>query len=121
MLGATAPACRSPRRQAAPSRARFEALLTHQTFDPMQPTGHPFGDQVMPHAPSAIGPVTRHEARPHLDRKLFVGPGSFAAWPCQPRIKATTRDTERPAEPSRRPDSPVLRDEGELHVLSFAK
>ena len=44
-----------------------------------------------------------------------------AARPGQPRIEATPRDTERPAQPPRRPDHPVLRDEGELHVDSFAK
>jgi hypothetical protein len=39
----------------------------------------------------------------------------------EPRVAAAPRDTERPAQPSRRPNHPVLRDEVELHVDSFAK
>ena len=61
----------------------------------------------------------------HLDHSvgadLFVGSAAPAARPLQPSIEATARDTERPAYPIRRPDSPVLRDEGELHVDFLAK
>ena len=49
-----------------------------------------------------------------IERALNHVSGSFG-------IEPTSRDTERPAQPSRRPDHPVLRDEGELHVDSFAK
>jgi hypothetical protein len=35
--------------------------------------------------------------------------------------EAASRDTERPAQLVRRPDPPVLRNEGEFHVDSFAK
>jgi hypothetical protein len=36
-------------------------------------------------------------------------------------IEPASRDTERLAQPTRRPDPPVLRNETELHVDSFAK
>jgi hypothetical protein len=48
--------------------------------------------------------------------------GFLTAWICGPEIvPPTPRDTERPAQPSRRPDPPVLRNKTELHVDSFAK
>ena len=100
---------------------RFEALLAHQALDPVQPAGHPFRDQVVSYTPGTVGPVAGKEAGPDLRTQFFAAAAALAAWPCQPSIEATTRDPERPAHPSRRPDSPVLRDEGELHVLSFAK
>jgi hypothetical protein len=57
-----------------------------------------------------------------LLRKMFAS-GEVT----QPRVGYYTasgvcrRDTERPAQPFRRPDPPVLRNETELHVDSFAK
>jgi hypothetical protein len=45
---------------------------------------------------------------------------ALTARPRQPRIEAAPRETERPAQPPYRPDSPVLRDEGELHTDSIA-
>jgi hypothetical protein len=108
-------------RQPTPSGTRFKALLAHQTLDPMQPAGHPLSDQVMPHTPGAVGPITGEEAGPHLRGQVFVAAAAPAAGPHQPGIEAATRDPERPAHPSRRPYGSVLRNEGELHVLSFAK
>src|SRR5262245_16455222 len=53
--------------------------------------------------------------------KLFIATAAPTARSLQPGIEATPRDTERPAQPIRRPDSPMLRNEPELHVDSFAK
>ena len=75
----------------------------------------------MPHAPGAIGPVTREEAGANLHAQLFIAPAPLTARSCQPGIEATPRDTERLAQPIRRPDPPVLRNKTELHVDSFAK
>src|SRR5205823_14677256 len=77
--------------------------------------------QVVPHAPGAIGPVARKKASTDLRAEILVALDASAAWPCQPAIKPTSRDTERLAQPFRRPDPPVLRNETELHVDSFAK
>src|SRR5712691_4471855 len=87
----------------------------------MQSARHTLGDHVVPHAPGPIGPVAGEEAGANLHAKLFVAPAALTARSCQPSIEAAPRDTECPAQPFRRPDPPVLRDEGELHVDSFAK
>jgi len=109
------------RRQATPARACFKALQPHQSLDPVQAAAHAIGQQVAPHPPGAIGAVARQEACAHLCAQLFVLMAACAAWPGQPGVESTARDTERLAYPYRRPDPPVLRNEGELHVLSFAK
>ena len=62
------------RRQTPPSRACFEGLQPHQSFDPMQPARYPFGEQVVPHAPGAIGPVARKEAATDLRAEILVAP-----------------------------------------------
>jgi hypothetical protein len=108
-------------RQSAPSGPRFKALLAHQTFDPVKPAGHPVLNHVAPHAPGTIGPVAGKEAGADLRTQFLIAAAALAAGPCQPSIEAAARDTERPAHPPRRPYPPVLRNEGELHVLSFAK
>ncbi len=108
-------------RQATPSRTRPQSLKPHQSLDPMQSARHAVNEHIVPHAPGAVGSIARKEACPHLRGQLFIAPGARAAWPCQPSIEPTPRDTERPAQPLRRPDPPVLRDEAELHVNSFAK
>ena len=74
-----------------------------------------------PHPPGAVGSVARKEACANLRTQLFIFPAALTARSCQPGIEPTPRDTERPAQPIRRPDPPVLRNEGELHVDSFAK
>ena len=108
-------------RQAPPSRPRVKGLPPHQPLDPMQSAGDPLGKHVFPNAPGTVGTVAGKEARPHLGFQFLVAAAARAARARQPGVEATTRDPERPAYPSRRPDSPVLRDESELHVLSFAK
>jgi hypothetical protein len=108
-------------RQPTPSRARSQSLVPHQPLDPMQSTRHTLGKQVVPHAPGAIGPVAGEEAAANLCAQLFVAPAALTARSRQPGIEPTSRDTERPAQPIRRPNPSVLRDEGELHVDSFAK
>src|SRR6266851_5042803 len=109
------------RRQSTPSRACFKGLLPHQSFDPVQPARHSFGEQIMPDTPGPVGPIAREEAGTNLRTDILIAPASPTAWPCQPGVESTPRDTERLAQPFRRPDPPVLRNETELHVDSFAK
>jgi hypothetical protein len=87
----------------------------------MQTARDAFRQQVAPNPPGAIGPIARHEAGTDLRSNLFFVKAALAAWSRQPGIEATPRDTERLAQPIRRPDPPVLRNETELHVDSFAK
>jgi hypothetical protein len=87
----------------------------------MQTARHAFCQQVAPHPPGALGPIAGKEAGADLRTELFVTPAALTARPCQPGIEPTSRDTERLAQPSDRPDPPVLRNETELHVDSFAK
>jgi hypothetical protein len=87
----------------------------------VQTTPHPFGEQIVPDTPGPVGPIARQEAGTNLRANVLIAPAALTARPCQPRIKPTPRDTERPAQPFRRPDPPVLRNETELHVDSFAK
>src|SRR5205807_3808441 len=108
-------------RQAPPARTCFEGLQPHQPLDPMQTARHPFRQHVFPYPPGAVGPVARNEAGADLCAKLFIASAALTARPCQPGIKATPRDTERLAQPTRRPVPPVLRNETKLHVDSFAK
>jgi hypothetical protein len=75
----------------------------------------------MPDPPGAIGPVTAEEARANLGAELFIAAATLTARPYQPGIETASRDTERLAQPSRRPDPPVLHNETELHVDSLAK
>ena len=108
-------------RQSTPSRTGFESLQSHQALDPMQTTRYAFRQQVVPHPPGAIGPIAGNEACPNLGAQLFIAAAAPTARPLQPGIEPTPRDTERPAQPIRRPDPPVLRNKSELHVNSFAK
>src|SRR5271167_461986 len=87
----------------------------------MQSARHAIGKHVVPYATCSIGSVAREEARAHLRCQRFVTLRTRTARSCQPGIKATPRDPERPAQPSRRPNPPVLRDEADLHIDSFAK
>ena len=87
----------------------------------MQTAWDAFGQKIMPHAPGAVGPIAGKEARPNLGTERFIAAAAPTAWSLQPGIEATPRDTERPAQPICRPDPPVLRNEPELHVDSFAK
>jgi hypothetical protein len=87
----------------------------------MQPARYPFGEQIVPHPPGAIGSITAQEAGTNLCTDVLIAPAPPAARPLQQSIKATPRDTERLAQPFRRPDPPVLRNETELHIDSFAK
>ena len=96
-------------------------MSAHQSLDPVQPAGYALGQEIVPHAPGAIGPIAGKEAGTNLRAKFFIAPAAPTARSCQPRIKSTPRDTERLAQPLRRPNPPVLRDEGELHIDSFAK
>src|SRR6478735_4112054 len=87
----------------------------------MQSARHAFRQHVVPHPPGAIGSITGEEAGANLRAQLLIAPAALTARPCQPGIEPTPRDTERPAQPFRRPDPPVLRDEGKLHSPSSGK
>src|SRR6266481_1641822 len=87
----------------------------------MQSTRHAFRQHVVPHPPGAIGSIAGEKAGANLRAQLLIAPAALTARPCQPGIEPTPRDTERPAQPFRWPDPPVLRNETELHVDSFAK
>jgi hypothetical protein len=96
-------------------------LLPHQSFDPVQPAPYPLGEQIVPDTPGPVGSIARQKAGTNLRTNVLIAPAAFTARPCQPGIKPTPRDTERLAQPFRRPDPSVLRNETELHVDSFAK
>src|SRR5271168_1939611 len=96
-------------RQSTPSRTGFESLEPHQTLNPMQSTRHTLRQHVVPHPPGAIGSVARKEAGANLRAHLLIAPATLTARSCQPGIEPTPRDTERLAQPFRRPDPPVLR------------
>src|SRR5258708_36882923 len=87
----------------------------------MQSTRHAFRQHVVPHPPGAIGSIAGEKAGANLRAQLLFAPAALTARPCQPGIEPTPRDTERPAQPFRRPDPPVLRHETELHADPFAK
>src|SRR3954453_10590234 len=44
-------------RQPTPARACFKPMLAHQSLDPVQSTGHAFGEQIVPHTPGAVRPI----------------------------------------------------------------
>ena len=87
----------------------------------MQTAWDAFGQKIVPHAPGAVGPIARKEAGANLRTELFIAPAALTARSCQPSVESTARDTERLAQPVRRPDPPVLRNETELYIDSFAK
>src|SRR5258706_4013499 len=87
----------------------------------MQSTRHAFRQHVVPHSPGPVGSIAGEEAGANLRAQFLIAPAALTARPCQPGIATTPRDTERPAQPVRRPDPPGLRNEAELHVDSFAK
>jgi hypothetical protein len=108
-------------RQPTPARTRFEGLQPHQSLDPVQSARDAVGGKITPNPPGAVGAVAANKAGAHLGAEFIIAAAAPTARPCQPGIEAAPRDTERPAHPIRRPDPPVLRNEGELHVDSFAK
>jgi hypothetical protein len=103
------------------TRACFKGLSAHQSLDPVQPAGYALGQEIVPHAPGAIGPIAGKEAGTNLRADILIAPVALTAWPRQPGIESTSRDTERPAQPLRWPNPSVLRNKTELHVDSFAK
>jgi len=109
--------CRHP----APSRTGAQRRLSHEPLDPMSDAGHPVRQQIVPDAPRAVGPVAGQEAGSHPRQQLVIGSRSGTRCPSPPSIEACARDPERLAQPFRRPDSSVCRDEGEFHSASFAK
>jgi hypothetical protein len=72
-----------------------------------QSGGHTFRQHVVPHPPGPVGSIAGEEAGANLRAQLLIAPAALTARPCQPGIEPTPRDTERPAQPFRRPDPPV--------------
>src|ERR1700704_2967580 len=87
----------------------------------MQSTRHTLRKHVVPHPPGPIGSVAGEEADANLRAQILIAPAAPTARSRQPSIEPTPRDTERPAQPFRRPDPPLLRDEDELHVDSRSR
>src|SRR3982074_436015 len=83
----------------------------------MQSTRPAFRRHVVPRPPGAIGSIAGEKAGANLRAQLLFAPAALTARPCQPGIEPTPRDTERLAQPFRRPDPPVLRNETELHII----
>ena len=111
----------SVRRYAPPSGACAQRRVSHQPFNAMEAAGDALHEHVVPDPPRAVGAIAGEEAGPYSDQQLLVGPRPDTWRPGPPGIEACTRDTERLTHPSRRPNSPVLRDEGERHSASCAK
>ena len=61
----------------------------------MQATHLSLGQEVMPHASRAVGPVALQKTRPDLGAQHLVATRALALWPRQPRIESASRDTER--------------------------
>jgi hypothetical protein len=58
-------------------------------------TGTTTRRRVVPHTPGTVGSIARQEAGTNPRTKFFVAPAALTARSCQPRIKPTSRDTER--------------------------
>src|SRR5260370_6877704 len=86
----------------------------------MQTARHALRQHIVPHAPGPVGPIAGKEAGANLRTELLIASAALTARSCQPSIEATPRDTDRLAQPIRRPDPPVLRNETHLHVNSFS-
>ncbi len=82
-------------RHPPPSGPCPQGLLPHQSLDLMQATHFTLGQEVVPHASRTVGPVTLQETRPDLGAQHLVATSALAAWPREPRIEPTPRDTER--------------------------
>ena len=78
-----------------PSGPRPQGLVPHQSLDPMQAAHLTLGQQVVPRASRAVGPVALQETHPDLGAQHLVVTRALAAWSRQPRIEPTPRDTER--------------------------
>lgn len=107
--------------QATPPRPGAQRLCTYGPLDAVQATAMAQFQPVMPYAPGAIGAIAAHEALPDLATQHLIRQASCAPGPFQPCVIGTTRDTERPANDSPRPDPSVLRDELKLYSESLAK
>jgi len=87
-----------------PSGACAQGRISHQSLDPMSAARDPIRQQVVPDAPGTVGAVARQEAGSHLGQQLFVGLRSGTRRSSSPGIEACARDTERLAQPARRPN-----------------
>ncbi len=90
-------------------------------LDAVQTTSLALLQHVVPHAACAVGAVTAHEALVNLCAQHLIAEAASAPGPCEPRVEATPRDTERLAHQIDRPGPSVFRHEAELHIDSFAK
>lgn len=87
----------------------------------MQSARLPLRQDIVPDASRTIGTVAQHKALADQAAKLLIAPAALAARAREPRVKATSSDTERLAHQIHRPDSSVFRHEAESHIDSFAK
>jgi hypothetical protein len=108
-------------RQASTPWPRAQGLFSHEPFNAMQSASLTQCKHVMPHAPGAIGAVAAHKALAHLAAEHLVDQTALAPGPAEPRVEATSRDTERLAHHCQRPRPSVFRHEAELHIDSLAK
>ena len=84
----------------------------------MQATVVPQSQYVAPDTAGAVGSVAAQEA---LTNQLLICPPALASGAAVLGVETASRDTERLAHQSDRPDSPVLHHEAEFHIDSFAK
>lgn len=98
-----------------------ERLPPHESGDVLPPAGVARIPNVVQDAPRAVRAVAQQEAPPHVEEDPSVRHGPPARRTRAPRIEATPRDPERPAQHLDRPGPSVFRDEAELHIDSFAK
>jgi len=75
----------------------------------------------MPVAPGTIGPVAALKAAIDHSHQDVVAPEAGAWASVESGVKALAGYIQRLAQPSHRPDGPVLRDESEPHIASLAK
>ncbi len=87
----------------------------------MQTTGLALLQHLVPHTARAIGAVAAHEALVDLRAQHFIAEAAPTPGPCEPRVEATLRDTERLAHQIDRQGPSVFRHEAELHIDSYAK
>ena len=87
----------------------------------MQTTSLTLLQHVVPHTACAIGAIAAYEALVDLRAQHFIAEAAPAPGPREPRVEATSRDTERLAHQIDRPGPSVFRHEAELHIDSFAK
>ena len=102
------------RRQATPSRTCFEACSRINRSIRCRPHDTPSAS-VVPHAPGAVGPIARQEARANLRTELFIASGCADCAVVSARHRSHPARHRAPRTTSRRHEIPVLRNETNPH------